>query len=181
MIIIVMNYADVRIEVLEVTNTMTNENVEQFLTEHGYSLSNISWMAALIDYVPVQFHNFDVSEDDGTEVHTTRNDRLSNFSVYESVEEIKNREQKELIAALRQHGEKIGDGFEYHFMGDYPIIASYDGDEPCDVVIYAAKADEYNRITLIGDDNNYRGNKHEIDADDVFAGHLEYVTESIGD
>lgn len=179
--IAVLNYADVRIEVLDLPNTMLNENVEQFLTEHGYSLSNISWMTAPIDYVPVQFHNFGMSEDDGTEVHITRNDRLGDFSVYDSVEEIKKREREELMAALRQHGEKADEGLEYHFKGDYPIIASYDGDEPCDVVIYAAKADKYNRITLIGDDNNCRGNKHEIDADDVFAGHLEYVTESIGD
>lgn len=39
--IVVLNHAYVRIEVLDVPNTMTNKNVEQFLTEHGYSLSNI--------------------------------------------------------------------------------------------------------------------------------------------
>lgn len=179
--IVVLNHADVRVEVLDIPNTMLNENVEQFLTEHGYSLSNISWMAAPIDYVPVQFHNFSISEDDGKEVHTTRNARLKDFSVYESVDEIKKREREELIAALQQYGEKVDDGFEYHFKSDYPIIASYDGDEPCDVVIYAAMADKRNRITLIADDNKYRGYKHEIDADEVFAGHLEYVTESIED
>lgn len=179
--IVVLNHAYVRIEVLDVPNTMTNKNVEQFLTEHGYSLSNISWMAVPIDYVPVLFHNFGISEDDNTEVHTMCNARLKNFSVYDSVEEIKKREQEELIAALQQYGEKVDDGLEYHFECDFPIIASYDGDEPCDVVIYAVKADKYNRITLIGDNNNYRGNRHEIDVDDVFAGHLEYVTESIGD
>ena len=179
--IVVINHADVRVEVLDIPNTMLNENVEQFLTEHGYSLSNISWMAAPIDYVPMQFHNFSISEDDGKEVHITRNARLKDFSVYDSVEEIKKREREELIAALQQYGEKVNDGFVYRFEYDYPIIASYDGDEPCDIVIYTVRADQYNRITLIGDDKNYMGNKHEIDADEVFAGHLEYVTECIGD
>ena len=146
--IVVLNHADMRVEVLDIPNTMLNENVEQFLTEHGYSLSNISWMAAPIDYVPVQFHNFSISEDDGKEVHTTRNTRLKDISVYDSVEEIKKREREELIAALQQYGEKVDDGFEYHFECDYPIIASYDGNEPCNMVIYAAMADKRTGLPL---------------------------------
>ena len=44
--IIVMDSANVRIEVLIVSDQMINEDIEQFLTEHDYSLNNISWMAA---------------------------------------------------------------------------------------------------------------------------------------
>ena len=45
--IIVMNSADVRIEVLTVSDRLIeNDDIEQFLSEHGYSLNNISWMAA---------------------------------------------------------------------------------------------------------------------------------------
>ena len=48
--IIVMNSADVRIEVLTVSDRLIeNDDIEQFLSEHGYSLNNISWMAAPVD------------------------------------------------------------------------------------------------------------------------------------
>lgn len=40
--IIVMDSANVRIEVLNVPDHMINEDIEQFLTEHDYSLNNIS-------------------------------------------------------------------------------------------------------------------------------------------
>ena len=59
--IIVMNSADLRIEVLNVPDHLLEEDIEVFLAEHDYSLNNISWMAAPIDYVPVQFHDFGIS------------------------------------------------------------------------------------------------------------------------
>ena len=51
--IIVMDSANVRIEVLNVPDHMIEEDIEQFLAEHDYSLNNISWMAAPIDFVPL--------------------------------------------------------------------------------------------------------------------------------
>lgn len=103
----------------------------------------------------------------------------SELSIYDSVKAIKRREQNELADVLRQHGTKADDGYEYHFEGDCPIIGAYSYDEPCDVVILAAKVDADGFLTLIGDEKNDRGNPHEIDPDDVFAGHLEYVTSEI--
>ena len=44
--IIVMDSADLRIEVLNVADHLLEDEVELFLSEHGYSLNNISWMAA---------------------------------------------------------------------------------------------------------------------------------------
>ena len=35
------------------------------MADHDYSINNISYMAAPTDYVPVQFHDFDISEEDG--------------------------------------------------------------------------------------------------------------------
>ena len=58
--IIVMDSANVRIEVLNVPDHMIEEDIEQFLAEHDYSLNNISWMAAPIDFVPVQFHEYGI-------------------------------------------------------------------------------------------------------------------------
>ena len=130
--IIVMNSADLRIEVLNVPDHMLEEDIEVFLAEHDYSLNNISWMAAPIDYVPVQFHEYGICQTNGEELHVVRHARLKDFSIYESVQEIKHREQDELKTALRLHGDKVDDGYEWHFEGECPIVAAYDYDEPCD-------------------------------------------------
>ena len=115
--IIVMDSANVRIEVLNVPDHMINEDIEQFLTEHDYSLNNISWMAAPIDFVPVQFHDYSISQPNGEFMHASRHARLKDFTIYDSVQEVKNREQEELATALRLHGEKVDDGYEWHFEG----------------------------------------------------------------
>ena len=178
--IIVMNSADLRIEVLNVPDHLLEEDIEVFLAEHDYSLNNISWMAASIDYVPVQFHDFGINEEDGEETYAIRHARLKNYSIYDSVQEVKHREQEELAETLRQYGESVDDGYEWHFEGECPIIAAYDYDEPCDVVILAVRVDKDGKLTIIGDEKNDRGNEHEIDVDEIFAGHLEFVTSEIG-
>ena len=178
--IIVMDSANVRIEVLNVADHMLEDEIELFLSEHGYSLNNISWMAAHIDFVPVLFHEYDTNKENGEKVHTTRSERLKDFSIYESVQEVKNRELEELATALRLHGEKVDDGYEWHFEGDCPIVAAYDYFEPCDVVILAVRMNKDGDITFIGDEKNDRGNEHEIKADDIFAGHINLITSEIG-
>ena len=173
--IIVMDSANVRIEVLNVPDHMIEEDIEQFLVEHDYSLNNISWMAAPIDFVPVQFHEYDTDKENGEEVHATRSGRLKDFSIYDSVQEVKHREQEELAEKLRLRGEKVDDGYEWHFEGECPIVAAYDYDEPCDVVILSVRVDKDGYFTIIGDEKNDRGNEHEIDIDEIFAGHLDYL------
>lgn len=109
-----------------------------------------------------------MDEENGKEVHEHRDARLKNLSIYDSVQEVKYREQKELVSAVHQYGEKIDDGYEWHFEGDCPIVAAYDYDNPCDVVILAVRASNDGRITIIGDEKNDRGNEYEIDADDIY-------------
>ena len=152
--IIVMDSANVRIEVLNVPDHMIEEDIEQFLAEHDYSLNNISWMAAPIDFVPVQFHEYGICHSDGEELHFVRQGKLKDFSIYDSVQEVK--------------GEKVDDGYEWHFEGECPIVAAYDYDEPCDVVILSARVDKDGYFTIIGDEKNDRGNEHEIDVDEDF-------------
>ena len=65
--------------------------------------------------------------------------------------------------------------------GDCPIVAAYDYDEPCDVVILAVRVSNDGRITIIGDEENDRGNEHEIDADDIFAGTLISLRRKLSD
>lgn len=94
--IIVMDSANVRIEVLNVADHMLEDEIELFLSEHGYSLNNISWMAAPIDFVPVLFHEYDTDKENGEEVHATRSGRLKDFSIYDSVQEVKTESRKNL-------------------------------------------------------------------------------------
>ena len=178
--IIVMDSANVRIEVLNVPDHMIEEDIEQFLAEHDYSLNNISWMAAPIDFVPVQFHEYGICHSDGEELHFERQGKLKDFSIYDSVQEVKHREQEELAAALKLHGEKVDDGYEWHFEGECPIVAAYDYDEPCDVVILSVRVNRYGKLIIIGDEKNDRGNEHKIEADDIFAGQMSFITSEIG-
>lgn len=131
--------------------------------------------------MPVQFHEYNTDKENGEEVHTNRNARLKNFSIYDSVQEIKHREQEELANAIRLHGDKVDDGYEWHFEGECPCVAAYEYDEPCDVVILSARVDKDGNLTIIGDEKNDRGNEHEIDVDEIFAGHLDFVTAEVGD
>ena len=179
--IIVMDSANVRIEVLNVADHMLEDEIELFLSEHGYSLNNISWMAAPIDYVSVILHDISIDKKTGEEIHSLRPAKLKNFSVYESVQEVKHREQVELTNALRLHGKQVNDGHEWHFEGECPIVAAYNYDEPCDVVILSVRVNRYGKLTIIGDEKNDRGNEHEIKADDIFAGQMSFITSEIGD
>ena len=178
--IIVMDSANVRIEVLNVPEHMIDEDIKQFLAEHDYSLNNISWMAAPIDFVPVQFHEYGICHSDGAELHIVRHGKLKDFSIYDSVQEVKHREQEALAEALRLRGDKVGDGYEWHFEGECPIVAAYDYDEPCDVVILSVRVDKDGDLTIIGDEKNDRGNEHEIDVDEIFAGHIDFIISEIG-
>lgn len=100
-------------------------------------------------------------------------------SVYEMVQNVKRIEQEELIKALKLHGDKEDNGFEIHFECENPIIAAYGMESPFDVVILAVRVDENDNLTILGDDKDYRGNEQEIDVDDVFAGQLEFITDTI--
>lgn len=100
-------------------------------------------------------------------------------SIYEMVQDVKHIEQEELINALKLHGDNVDNGFEIHFEHDNPIIAVSGEDNPYDAVIMAVRVDKDDNITLLGDDKECRGYEHDIDVDDVFAGHLEFVTDVI--
>ena len=174
-----MNHADLRIEVLNVPDDMLNDNIEAFLVAHDFSLNNISWMAAPIDFVPVQFHDFSESHNKRNMVCVTRDDKLNDFSICQEVEEIKNREREELSAAVRNCGVKSDDGFIYRFNQNCPVVAAYDGDDPCDIVILSVSVNKDGYLTIIGDWKGNRGNVHEICEHDIFAGHLDLVIDAI--
>ena len=106
----------------------------------------------------------------------------------------KHREQVGLTNALRFHGKQVDDGYEWHFEGECPVVAAYDYDEPCDVVILSVGVNRYGKLTTIGDEkggtqrpseslggHHDRDNEHKIDADDIFAVQMSFITSEIGD
>ena len=89
--IVVLNHTDVRVELLNVVDSLCPDEIEEFLYDRGFDVSNISWMEVpsdVNDYVPIKFHEFDV-KDNGEETHSERTARLKNFTIYDSVQDIK--------------------------------------------------------------------------------------------
>lgn len=177
--IIVMNHVNGLIEVLNVSNHLLKDDIKHFLSEHGYELNNISWMEMSMDYLPVQFREYDTCKNSGKEIHSCRSARIKDYSIYESIQEIKWREQKELIKQLRQKGNKVDENYEYSFEGEHPIIAAYYCDEPCDVIVNSVKVNKDNNLRLIVKEKNNPFDERELAPEDVFAGHLSFVTSEI--
>lgn len=102
--------------------------------------------------------------------------KCSNF--YYIVKQVKRHEQAELAKALKAHGGSFS--FENDDV-DNPIIAvnldNYEP-EPQDVLVNSASLDEHGDIVL-SCTGKLDGEKYNVDPNDVFAGHLEYVTSSI--
>lgn len=178
--IIVLNSGDFHVEAISVPDHLVNDGqIEEFLQKEYYPLNNFSWMAGHIDCVPVAFHDYAFNEDNGEVTKTCRKSRLNNFSIYDTVQEVKHREREKLRASIRQYGEYVDNGYEYHFEGNCPIIAAYSYDEPCDIVILSVRIDKDGVLTIRGDDKLDRGNEFELDPDNIFAGQLEFVTSNI--
>lgn len=113
-------------------------------------------------------------------------------TISQLVKEIKEREQKELIAKVKEcysneyvehhTASRYGDlHYEYNFGRTSPCIAAYLCDDPCDVVV--VNVDVCPKSNLVKLEVYEKGDELEttywITADDVFAGHLEYVTSEI--
>ena len=104
---------------------------------------------------------------------------MKTSSIYEQIKTVKHREQTELIAALRQHGEQQDGGYEIHFEAEYPIVAGYLFDDPTDIIIMAARVDDKGFLSLIGEDKECRGEQYNIQPDELFAGQMDYITSSV--
>lgn len=99
--------------------------------------------------------------------------------ISELVEEIKSREKSELIDALVNYGKKTKEGFKAYFDEDTnPIIAGYIGDDPCDIVIKSVLVTPKGNVVMTGLEKNDPYDEWEVTPDEIFAGHLSYVTET---
>lgn len=82
------------------------------------------------------------------------------------------------MKAIKKYGNKVEDGFEIEFDNDKPIIAVYHNYMPIDAIITSVKVDKDDYVTLLGRDID-GWNESIINTEDVFAGQLEFVTDTI--
>ena len=101
--------------------------------------------------------------------------------IYDKVQAIKEEEQDILKQTLLRYGKEEGGQKIYRFSDDTaPIIAGYLFDNPCDIVIKKIAIDEDgNNLEIIGEDKEARGQELVINPDDIFAGHLDFITDEI--
>lgn len=101
--------------------------------------------------------------------------------IYNKVQSIKKEEQDVLRQTLLNYGKKEEGQRIYRFSNDTaPIVAGYLFDNPCDIVIKKVAVDEDgSNLEIIGEDKEVRGQEHVINPDDIFAGHIDFITDEI--
>lgn len=101
--------------------------------------------------------------------------------IYDKVQAIKKEEQDILKQTLLRYGKEEEGRRIYKFSdGTAPIVAGYLFDNPCDIVIKKVAIDEDgSNLEIIGEDKEARGQELVVNPDDIFAGHLDFITDEI--
>lgn len=101
--------------------------------------------------------------------------------IYNKVQAIKKEEQDVLKQALLNYGKEEEGKRTYRFYDDTaPIVAGYLFDNPCDIVIKKVTIDANgNNLKIIGEDKEARGQELVVNPDDIFAGHIDFITDEI--
>ena len=101
--------------------------------------------------------------------------------IYNKVQAIKKEEQDVLKQTLLNYGKEEGDQRIYRFYDDTaPIVAGYLFDDPCDIIIKKVTIDENgNNLKIIGEDKEARGQEFVVNPNDIFAGHIDFITDEI--
>ena len=183
--ILVLHDSSGRIEVLDVEDSIIKndfqDDVEWFLTEKGYSVNNITWMAGYSDFIPVVFHKYELDEK-GNLTHNCRESRLNDYSIDEEYTLTKGREIDELYEAVMQHGTLAENGNkEVVISEDYrPLVAGYINDDPSDILVKKAIINANHKLKIVGCDKEGYTEDQYFDPDDIFKGHLTFITSVIG-
>ena len=185
--IIILHDYNAKLEIVEVDSSLIKEkyegDTEYFLLNKGYSVNNITWMCTGDDAVEVTFHKYKVDEN-GEEIHISREDTIEDLSVEKEYQKTKKREKEELRKKVSQYGKINADGDkEYVFDkndDNVPIIAGYLLDEPYDITISSVVLRDEKTLTLVGRDKDGYIEEQNISPDDIFEGHLGYITSAIG-
>lgn len=101
--------------------------------------------------------------------------------IYNKVQAIKKEEQDVLKQTLLNYGKEEEGQKVYRFSDDTaPIVAGYLFDNPCDIIIKQVAIDEDgSNLEIIGEDKETRGQELVINPDDIFAGHIDFITDEI--
>lgn len=187
--IVMINYEDTSVEILDVQDSMVKEDVEEFLCEHEYDLDNIYWMVAQDDKVAVRGHEYRMGKD-GKEKHTTHEMHMEGLAPWYMKNSIKSMELRELKEAVSKYGVLDDDGNRtVRFCEDYihfdglegaPIITGYDpSGEPCDYVISCVTVDKDGLLRIFGGVKDTYMGELDIDTDDLISGSIHYITDAI--
>lgn len=195
--IVILDAYNARVEVLSVSDELIaryDDDVEKFLMEHDYNLNNIEWMATDAKDVPVTYHVYDATVHvdtkgncSDTEFHDTHNGTLhamflTEDFVEEKVRSIKKIEQDKLRGHLLKWGTPTDDGgFKYEWKnGDGPVCAAYLWDKPTDVIVHSVKMDKDGYLSMMVEEEGVSGPLQEVEANDFFAGQVDYLYFGIG-
>lgn len=103
--------------------------------------------------------------------------------IYKTVQELKKREQQELVNVVRKYGKKTKLGHRFDFNEQTPIIAAYSHDEPADIVVTSVIIEELDlsrtQLLLLAHEKNAGFIPVRFLADEAFAGQLEFVISEI--
>lgn len=186
--IVMINYEDTSVEILDVQDSMVKEDVEEFLCEHEYDLDNIYWMVAQDDEVTVRGHEYRVGKD-GQEKHTTHEMHVEGVDPWKMEHSIKSMELRELKEAIRKHGVLDDGNRTVRFCPDYihfdgsegaPMITGFEpSGTPCDYVISCVTVDKDGLLRIFGGIKDAFMGELDIDIDDLLSGSIHYITEAI--
>lgn len=160
--IVVLNYGTGQVELVPCPKDVKADGVDAYLKKCGYDTGRCTWM--LVDgEVKATYH--------GSGDYAV----LGDLSVCSQRGNIKNVECERLVKRLNELGVE-----KYEFgEDDRPVVVAYVDDEPAYFAVDSLKAHHWG-IFLYGYDK--RVSKPEltvISADDVFPGHLQYVTDNL--
>ena len=101
--------------------------------------------------------------------------------IYNKVQAIKKEEQDVLKQTLLNYGKEEEGQRVYRFSDDTaPIVAGYLFDNPCDIIIKQVTIDEDgSNLEIIGEDKEARGQELVVNPDNIFAGHIDFITDEI--
>lgn len=161
--IVVLNHTTKQVDLVPCPAEQEENSINFFLTGFGYDPKKCSYM--LVDGDEVRVNN------KGSNDYAI----LGDLTPYNQKQRIKQVEYETLIKRMQDLGV---DSVEFE-EEERPIIAAYLADNPGDFVVHEVQL-YHSTITLIGHDKEcWVDDIIEITSDDVFPGHLEYVTECI--
>lgn len=187
--IVLINYEDTSVEILDVQDDMVKEDVEEFLCEHEYDLDNIYWMVAQDDKVTVRGHEYRVRKD-GQEKRITHEMHVESVDPWKMEQSIKSMELRELKEAVSKYGKQKEDGTrtvrfceaDISLTGDLsaPVLPGYGADgEPYDMVISCVSVRNDGVLEIFGGPKDMCIGEFKMNIDDLFAGSVHNITDDI--